>query len=58
MKQYVIYSEELKGFIPENGEELTSDITSAKVFSNIGDAMRNASEAMRETKAIFKLHEL
>ena len=54
MEQYVLYSEKLKGFIPENGEELTSDIANAKTFSNIGDAMRNASER----KDTFKIHRL
>lgn len=46
------------GFIPETGEELASEISGARVFENIAEAMIIASQAMKEWDAVFKVHKL
>ena len=58
MERYVVYSGELMGFIPETGEELASEISEARVFLNIADAMIIASQAMKEWNAVFKVHKM
>lgn len=58
MERYVVYSEELMGFIPETGEELASEIGEARVFESIAEAMIIASQAMKEWDAVFKVHKL
>lgn len=58
MKKYVIYSEELKGFVPEIGDELTSNVEEAKTFSKVGEAMLTASEESKKRKTIFRFYEV
>lgn len=52
--KYVIYSDELKGFLSADGTSLTSDFTKAKEYGSIGEAMTAAYNATDKHRAIFK----
>lgn len=55
---FVIYSAELKGFIPQEGDVLTTDINQAKTFTKAGDAMQAAYLEGKKRKTTFKFYKL
>ena len=57
-KTYVIYSDELKGFLSNEGTSLTSDINKAMHYNNIGQAMTAAYKATERLRGIFKFFEI
>jgi hypothetical protein len=57
-KTYVIYSEDLKGFLSNDGTSLTNDINKAIHYASIGQAMTAAYKATERLRGIFKFHEI
>ena len=57
-KTYVIYSEQLKGFLSYNGTSLTNDINKAMHYTSIGQAMTAAYKSTERLRGIFKFYEL
>ena len=57
-KTYVIYSEQLKGFLSNDGTSLTNDINKAMHYASIGQAMTAAYKATEQLRGIFKFHEV
>ena len=57
-KTYVIYSEDLKGFLSNDGTSLTNDINKAMHYSSVGQAMMASYKASERLKGIFKYHEI
>ena len=55
-KVYVIYSENLKGFLSNDGISLTADINKATHYNRIGKAMKAAYKTSSRLKEIFKLY--
>lgn len=57
-KTYVIYSEQLKGFLSNDGTSLTNDINKAMHYASIGQAMTAAYKTTERLRGIFKFHEV
>ena len=55
-KVYVIYSENLKGFLSNDGVSLTADINKAIHYNRIGQAMKAAYKTSSRLKGVFKLY--
>ena len=55
-KVYVIYSENLKGFLSNDGISLTADINKAMHYNCIGQAMKAAYKTSSRLKGVFKLY--
>ena len=57
-KTYVIYSEQLKGFLSNDGTSLTNDIKKAMHYASIGQAMTAAYKATERLRGIFNFYEV
>jgi len=57
-KTYVIYSEQLKGFLSNDGTSLTNDINKAMYYTSIGQAMTAAYKSTERLRGIFKFYEV
>ena len=57
-KVFVIYSEDLKGFLSNDGTSLTSDINNAMHYNSAGQAMMAAYKTTERVRGIFKFYEL
>ena len=53
---FVIYSEDLKGFLANDGISLTSEINNAMRYNSAGQAMMAASKVMEHLKGTFKFY--
>lgn len=56
-KVFVIYSNDLKSFLSNDGTSLTSEINKAMRFNSVGDAMLEADKAAHQYGASFKFYE-
>lgn len=54
--KYVIYSDELKGFLSEDGTSLTTDINKAMHYISVGQAMVAAYKSAERLRTIFKFY--
>lgn len=57
-KTYVIYSEDLKGFLSNDGVSLTENMDDAMHYTSVGQAMMASYKASERLKGIFKFHEI
>ena len=57
-KTYVIYSEQLKGFLSNDGTSLTNDIKKAMHYASIGQAMTASYKATERLRGIFRFYEV
>ena len=57
-KTYVIYSEDLKGFLSNDGTSLTNNINKAMHYPSVGQAMMASYKTSEQLKGIFKFHEI
>ena len=57
-KTYVIYSEDLKGFLSNDGTSLTENMDDAMHYTSVGQAMMASYKASERLKGIFKFHEV
>ncbi len=57
-KTYVIYSEDLKGFLSNDGTSLTENMDDAMHYPSVGGAMMASYKASERLKGIFKFHEV
>ena len=57
-KAYVIYSEDLKGFLSNDGTSLTNDINKVMHYASVGQAMMASYKASERLRGIFKFHEI
>ena len=57
-KTYVIYSEDLKDFLSNDGVSLTENMDDAMHYSSVGQAMMASYKASERLKGIFKFHEV
>ena len=55
---FVIYSEDLKGFLSEDGETLTQDISNAMKYDKAGDAIRASVETGFRLSSEFRFFQL
>ena len=55
---FVIYSEDLKGFLSEDGETLTKDISNAMKYDKAGDAIRASVETGFRLSSEFRFFQL
>jgi len=57
-KTYVIYSEDLKGFLSNDGLSLTENMDDAMHYPSVGQAMMASYKTSEQLNGIFKFHEI
>lgn len=57
-KTYVIYSEDLKGFLANDGTSLTTDINKAMHYTSVGQAMTASYKSTERLRGTFRFYEL
>lgn len=58
IKTYVIYSEDLRGFLSNDGTSLTSDIGKAMHYNSVGQAMTAAYKSTSRLRGLFKFYKV
>jgi len=57
-RTYVIYSEQLRGFLSNDGTSLTNDVNKAMHYASVGQAMTAAYKTTERLRGIFKFYKL
>lgn len=55
---YVIYCDELKGFLSNDGVKLTEDIEEAMHYPSVGQAMMASYKSSERFNEVFKFYEV